>query len=120
VLESASSLVEEGGAIAVCCNLAAAPGPALQRLVGGPSREEAVRQIRRDNPRDALPALQLARTLQKSRIYLLSRLDPALVEDLEMIPIGGPDELVRLARRNRSCLVLANAVHAMVRVEGEL
>ena len=120
VLESASSLVEEGGAIAVCCDLAAAPGPALQRLVGGPSREEAVRQIRRDNPRDALPALQLARTLQKSRIYLLSRLDPALVEDLEMIPIGGPDELVRLARRNRSCLVLANAVHAMVRVEGEL
>ena len=120
VLESASSLVEEGGAIAVCCDLAAAPGPALQRLVGGPSREEAVRQIRRDNPRDALPALQLARTLQKSRIYLLSRLDPALVEDLEMIPIGGQDELVRLARRNRSCLVLANAVHAMVRVEGEL
>ncbi len=120
VLENASSLVEEGGAIAVCCDLAAAPGPALQRLVGGPSREEAVRQIRRDNPRDALPALQLARTLQKSRIYLLSRLDPALVEDLEMIPIGGPDELVRLARRNRSCLVLANAVHAMVRVEGEL
>ena len=96
-----------------------APGPALQRLIGEPSREEAMRQIRRDNPRDALPALQLARALETNRIYLLSRLDPGLVEDLEMVPIGGPEELVRLTQRSDSCLVLANAVHAMVQVENE-
>jgi nickel-dependent lactate racemase len=119
VLEIASRLAEEGGAIAVCCELATAPGSALQRLRGAPSREEAVRQIRRDNPRDALPALQLARALETHRVYLLSRLDAGLVEDLEMIPIDEPDELVRLARRNSSCLVLANAVHAMVQVENE-
>ena len=52
-----------------------------------------MRQIRRENPRDALPALQLARTLETSRIYLLSRLDAGLVEELEMIPLAGPDEL---------------------------
>ena len=34
VLESASRLVEEDGAIAVCCDLAAPPGPAMQRLIG--------------------------------------------------------------------------------------
>ncbi len=119
VLESAARLVEEDGAIAVCSDLAAAPGPALQRLIGAPSREEAVRQIRRDNPRDALPALQLARVLETKRVFLLSRLDPELVEDLEMIPIAGPEELARLAQRNSSCLVLANAVHAMVQVENK-
>jgi hypothetical protein len=119
VLEIGSRLAEEDGAIAVCCDLAAAPGPAFQRLLGGPSREEAVRQIRRDNTRDALPALQLARALETNRIYLLSRLDAGLVEDLEMIPMSGADELARLAQRNRSCLVLANAVHSMVRVENE-
>jgi len=119
VLESAAHLVEEDGAIAVCCNLAAAPGPALQRLIRAPSREEAVREIRRSNPRDALPALQLARVLESSRVYLLSRLTPELVEDLEMIPIGGPEELARLAQRSSSCLVLTNAVHAMVEVENE-
>ncbi len=119
VLEIASRLAEEDGAIAICCELAAAPGPAVQRLLGAPSREEAVRQIRRDNPRDALPALQLARALETNRIYLLSRLDPGLVEDLEMIPIDAPEDLVRLAQRNSSCLVLANAVHAMVHVENE-
>ncbi len=119
VLEIGSRVAEEGGAIAVCSELAAAPGAALQRLRGAPSREEAMRQIRRDNSRDALPALQLARALETNRIYLLSRLDPGLVEDLEMIPVEGPDELVRLAQRSRSCLVLANAVHAMVHVENE-
>jgi len=119
VLESAARVVEEDGAIAVCCDLSAAPGSALQRLIGGPSREEAVRQIRHDNPRGALPALQLARVLETNRIYLLSRLDPGLVEDLEMIPLARPEELVRLAQRNNSCLVLANAVRAMVHVEGE-
>jgi nickel-dependent lactate racemase len=119
VIENATQLVEEGGAIAVCCDLAAAPGPALQRLVGAASREDAVRHIRRDNPRDALPALQLARTLQSKRIYLLSRLDAGLVEDLDMIPIAAADELARLVQRSKSCLVLANAVHAMVQVENE-
>ena len=111
---------EENGAIAVCCDLSAAPGPALQRLIAAPSREEAVRQICCGNPRDALPALQLARTLETCRVFLLSRLDPGLVEDLEMIPIEGPEELVRLTRRNRSCLVLADAMHAMVHVENNV
>ncbi|MGA2258747.1 MAG: lactate racemase domain-containing protein [Thermoguttaceae bacterium] len=119
VLESASRLAEEDGAIAVCCDLAAAPGPAVQRLIGAPSREEAVREIRRDNPRDAMPALQLARALETNRIYLLSRLAPELVEDLEMTPVAGPEELIRLVKRNSSCLVLANALHAMVHVENE-
>ena len=124
VLESAARLVEEDGAIAVCCDLATAPGPAFQQLMGGPTREEAMREIRRENPRDALPALQLARALETSRIYLLSRLDSGIVEDLDMIPIAGAEELARLAQRvtgsaQRSCLVLANAVHAMVHVESE-
>ena len=92
----------------------------MQRLIGGPSRKEAVRQIRRDNLRDAVPALQLARALETSPIYLLSRLDPGLVEDLEMIPIGGTGRTGAAGpARADSCLVLANAVHAMVRVESE-
>ena len=119
VLESASRLVEDGGAIAVCCELAAAPGPALQRLIGVPEREAAMRHIRRENPRDTLPALQLARALESHRVYLLSRLDAELVEGLEMIPVESPDDLCRLARRSRSCLAVANAARAMVRVEGE-
>ena len=52
-LETAGTLVEDGGAIAVCCDLAAAPGPGVQRLAGARSREAALRHIRKDRPADA-------------------------------------------------------------------
>ncbi len=118
-VESAGRLVEDGGAIAVCCELAAAPGPAVQRLSAVPEREAVLRQIRRENPRDALPALQLAKAVKLHRVYLLSGLEAELVEALEMIPVESPGDLCRLARRSRSCLVVANAARAIVRVEGE-
>jgi hypothetical protein len=49
----------------------------------------------------------------------LSELDESLVERLEMVPLGGPDELARLVRRHPSCILLSNAHHAAVRVEQE-
>ena len=103
-LESADALVEDGGAIAVCCDLAAAPGPGVQSMAAARSRRSALKRIRKDRPADALPAAQLARALDRDKVYLLSRLDPAIVEELEMIPIADGDELVRLARRHRSCI----------------
>ena len=56
---------------------------------------------------------------KRADVYLLSRLDAGLIEDLEMVRLEGPEELVRLTPRSGSCLVLANAVHAMVRVESD-
>ena len=116
-LQAADALVEDGGAIAVCCDLAAAPGPAMQQLVGAESREAVMEQIRREPPDDALPTVQLIRTLDRARVYLLSRLDPAVVEDLEMIHIAAGDELARLVRRHDSCILLANAPNTMVNVD---
>jgi hypothetical protein len=117
-LQVAGNFAEEDGAIAVCCDLAAAPGPALQCMAHGPSRESALRQVGKERPADALPAAQLARALEQHKVYLLSRLDPSWVEDLDVIPIAGPDELVRLARRHRSCVLLSNAQYVTVKDEG--
>ena len=77
------------------------PGPALRRMAHAPSRESALRHIGKERPVDALPAAQLAHALEQHKVYLLSRLDPSVVEELEMIPIAGPDELARLARQHR-------------------
>jgi nickel-dependent lactate racemase len=108
-LQMAGNFVESDGAIAVCCELAAAPGPAMQHLAGTGSREAALRHVGKQRPVDALPAAQLARALDRGKVYLLSRLDPSAVEELDMIPVGGPDELLRLARQHPSCIVLSNA-----------
>ena len=118
-LDTARTLVEDGGAIAVCCELAAGPGPAVQHLAAARSRQSALRQIRKERPADALPAAQLARALEQDRVYLLSRLDPSLVEELDMIPLVHGGELARLVRQHRSCILLGNA-RAQVAVEEEI
>ncbi|MGA2035572.1 MAG: hypothetical protein ABSG68_25260, partial [Thermoguttaceae bacterium] len=115
-MEAAAALVEEGGAIAVCCDLGGELGPAMRRLAKTRSRESALRQIRKTRPGDALPALQLARVLQRDHVYLLSRLDPCDVEALDMVPLAGPAELARLTRQHPSCILLSNASRAMVSV----
>ncbi len=116
-LALAGGLVEEGGAIALCCELSAPPGPAVQQLVGARSRRDAMRHIRKELPEDLLQATQLAEALDRADVYLLSRLDDSMVEDLEMAPISDHAELVRLAHRHRSCILLSNAPHAMVSIE---
>jgi lactate racemase len=108
-LQAAGHFVEDDGAIAVCCDLAADPGPALRRMTRTASRDSAPRQPGQPPPVDALPARQLARALQQHRVYLLSRLDPSVVEELDVVPIARPDELVRLVRQHRSINLLANA-----------
>ncbi len=110
-------LVEEGGSIAVCCDLAEEPGPAVRRVAEAPLRREALAKIRKELPEDAVIAAQLADALDRGEVYLLSRLGGDLVEQLEIAPVGGPDEIVRLARHHASCIVLANAAHAIVRAE---
>ena len=118
-LARASRILEDGGAVAVCCDLAAATGPAIQRMAGARSRESAMRRIVRDHPVDAVPAARLAEALDRGRVYLLSRLDPALVEQLDMTPIEGQNELNRLVHHHASCTILSNAPHAVMTVENE-
>jgi len=116
-LDCAERLVEEGGAIALCCEVAGEPGPAVRCLAAAASRGEALRQIRRERAADLLPALRLARAVERCHVYLLSRLDQALLEDLQISPLRDSAELARLARRHSTCILLANAPWAVVTVE---
>ena len=118
-LLAASELVDDGGAIVVCCDLASDPGPAVQHLAASRRRNEAMQWIRRERPEDALPATLLVQALDRASVYLLSKLERSLVEDLEIAPIAEADELVRLIGRHESCILLANASQAMVTLDNE-
>ncbi len=115
-LQIAGSFVEDGGAIAVCCDLSTRPGPAMQHLASESSRAESMRQVSRHRPVDALPAALLAHALDRNKVYLLSRLDPSTVEDLNMVPLEKPEELSRLARQYSSCTLLSNAQYVVPHV----
>ena len=115
-LAAATALVDEGGAIAVCSNLTAQPGPAIQRLAGSQSPAATLRRIHKERLEDALQATQLVEALQRARVYLLSGLAPSLLEDLDIAPIAKTAELARLVARHKSSILLANAHLAMVAV----
>jgi hypothetical protein len=113
-LAVAEPLVDDGGAIALCCDVSEAFGPAMQHLAGARSRRDAVREIQRHKPDDAMPALELAKALERVRVYLLSGLDEDRVEELEVAAVANGEELNRLARRHPSCILLCDAPHAVV------
>ncbi len=110
----AARLAETGGAVALCCELQSPPGPVLQRLAARRSPRAALRALARHPCEEAWVAVQVCRALHHAHVYLLSRLDPTTVEALEMAPLADGAELARLVRRHASCIVLANAPHALL------
>jgi hypothetical protein len=119
-LASASKLVRPGGRIAVLSRVADAPGPALQRLRGHDDPRGADALLRGlEGADDYAVARVLAETLARADVYLSSALDPELVEDLGLIPLGRDEEAFRLANLSASCLVFSPAERIRTRVAGQ-
>ena len=115
-LAAAEPAVLPGGAIAVCCELETPPGPALQHVAGADSPEDALRDILGAHVSDGLVAAQLLDTLENHRVYLLSRLDPGVVESLGIAPMSQAADVRRLVARHETCILLANAQQALATV----
>ena len=118
-ISAAAGAVTDDGAIAVCTDLAAELGPGMRQLAGTDDLDRALRRIMRDSPADALPAAQLAHALEHGRVYLLSRLDESVVEELGVAPVTSGEQIARLASRHPSCILLANAQRAIATADEE-
>jgi hypothetical protein len=84
----------------------------LQSIGRARDLSDALRHIRKRHSPDAAAAHELAAALERGRVYLLSRLDEALVEELGMAPVATSADIGRLARRQSSCILLGNAQYA--------
>jgi nickel-dependent lactate racemase len=118
-IAAAAEAVSDDGAIAVCCDLQTEPGPAVQTLGQSDDPQQALRRLRKSHPPDLEVAARLARAMQRAKLYLLSNLDQTVVEDLGIAPVASPAEVVRLAGRHKSCILLADAQHAVATPEEE-
>jgi hypothetical protein len=110
-LEIASELLEPGGAIAICSEIAVRPGASGKRLHDAQDVAKVERQLLKDHYADSSAALVLCRQLQRGTVYLKSQLAAGVVEALGLAPIGTDQELARLAKSYRQCLVLEEAQH---------
>jgi nickel-dependent lactate racemase len=108
-LRTAEHFVEADGAIAVCCDLKASPGAAMQHLLLAESPDSALKHIARERPEDALAAAQLVQSLAQHKVYMLSQVDATVLEELDVVPVEKPEELARLVHQHSACLVLPNA-----------
>ena len=115
-LTAAESVLRPGGAIAICSQLADAPGPSLGRLAGGSGYAELERALRNDKFADTQTALRLCQALERGPIYLQSQLDAEVVENLGLAPIGSDTELSRLAESYRRPLLLEDAHRLLPRL----
>jgi nickel-dependent lactate racemase len=116
-LSAAESVLDDGGAVAICSNLVQPTGHSLGRLIGSPDLDAAARKIFHDHDPDTWPAWQVARALQRGPVYFLSRLSSETVEDLGLAPVESVDELVRLAHRCESYLLVEDAQHVVLSLD---
>jgi nickel-dependent lactate racemase len=118
-LVAAERLTDDDGAVAICTNLDRPLGESLGQLIGQSNAERVGRKVYHDRAEDSWAAWQLVRALARGPVYLLSQLDADVVEEIGVAPVQDIDELVRLAGRHESCIVLDDAQHAIAVVEGE-
>ncbi len=111
VLRTAASLVESGGAIVVCSELAAPPTDDLTWLAAGEETAAIRRELEQQQNAEAAVSLLLADILEEHHVYLLSALAPDFVEALGMTPVQNAGEISRLSSHFESCILLANAQH---------
>jgi nickel-dependent lactate racemase len=115
-LSTAMSAVDDDGAIVVCSDLRCGPGPGLQRLTAPDDEAVMLKKIRRTRSADAIAAALLLEAGQRAKVYLLSGLDEETVEDLGVGFISNAGEIDHLARQYDSCVLIADAHRAAVKM----
>ncbi len=108
-LSGMENLLRPEGSVAVCTRMVDPPGDAIDLIRDAPSHEVALEQIRQSSLPDAAEALQLASILEKHSLFLLSGIDPYLIEEYGIAPVESIDELVRLADRFDATLLINGA-----------
>lgn len=108
-LETARNVVAHGGKIVVLSDLNAPAGAGMELLRGQPSARAALQPLREQAPPDLQAASQWANAADWARIYLLSRLESDLVEELFAVPLSEVAEVERLMATVEECAVIQTA-----------
>ncbi|MGE0758430.1 MAG: lactate racemase domain-containing protein [Pirellulaceae bacterium] len=118
-LDVAAQAVADGGSIVLCTRLQEPPHRSVVKQLAraGFAQDSAVASSRETAPpssSDAFTAQLLSQTLDRANVFLLSRLEEDIVEDLGLGHVAHADEVTRLSRRHESCILVGNAQHARI------
>ncbi|MCA9077071.1 MAG: DUF2088 domain-containing protein [Planctomycetaceae bacterium] len=108
-LASARRLVKREGRILVLSDLADDLTAGLEMLRDSRTPRDALKPLRKAAPDDLVTATQVAQAVDRANVYLMSRLEDDLVEDLFMTPVGSDAEVARLIESCDSCAIIESA-----------
>jgi nickel-dependent lactate racemase len=110
-LHAARNLVVKDGRIAVLSQLSAPLGEGMAFIRNSRKPSEAMKPLREQMPPDLLAATSLARAVERANVYLVSQLEPDLVEELFMVPISNESEFQRLIAGDEPVAVIRSGQH---------
>ena len=116
-LATARQLVEADGRIVILSEITEEPGEGLKVLCRCEDPLDALRPLRKNRPQDLFVASQLAGAADWARIYLVSGLEPTLVEDLFMFPLEDSKQVERLLASTESCALIGAAQNTFGLIE---
>lgn len=105
-LEVAGRVTEDDGRIVIIADAPAPDSPAFQLLRRASEPADLLKPINLEPQDDAAEVSQLIRALGQHRIYLLSNLNPELVEELGVLAIANKAELNRIVSTSSRNLIL--------------
>lgn len=108
-LRAAETVLDAGGAIAVCSAIAALPSSTFNPLRDAVDFEEVQRELATMDADDLPTAMTLAQALERGPVYLRSQLPTDVVESLGMTPFESDGELSRLAASRGHCVLIEDA-----------
>jgi hypothetical protein len=95
----------------VLTELNAALSEGLQLIRDSRKPRDAMRPLREQSPPDLGAATALAKAVEWANVYLLSNLDPDLVEDMFMVPLANTEEVQRLIGGEDSIAIIGSGQH---------
>lgn len=109
-LDSARRIVRRGGRIVILSRVDGPIGPAVRKLVeSGDDRSKPKLTREHADLADYAEARKIAAALAWADVFVLSRLDPDLLDDLSIIPLEKPEQARKLVAASRSSAFLSRA-----------
>lgn len=111
VLYLAERFLHPEGSIAVVTDLDQSPGAVFRWLSSAEAREATERHLLKSSHPNALAAIEILRAQTRHKVYLMSRLPSAQVEEWGIAAIENAHELEHLIRSHDSTIVISGAQH---------
>ena len=106
---AARGVVRRGGRIVLVAATEELNGPTMDRLRKAEDVSEVLEFLRRETPPDAVTAFMHATACRHAHVYLHSKLNDDLVEELFMFPLHTAEQLQRLVDQAEGLIVLHEA-----------